>query len=381
MLPIKSRLPDIGTTIFDIMTRMANENGAINLSQGFPDFDADPTLLALVHEFMVKGYNQYAPLAGIPPLRQMIADMVKRTYHCDVNWETDITVTSGATEALYASISAFVSPGDEVILFDPAYDSYDPAIRLNGGIPVQINLAPPGFSIDWSEVERRITPRTRMIMINSPHNPTGTVLKRSDLVELERIVLRHNLIVVSDEVYDRLIYDGQQHQSVLALPGLASQSLAVFSFGKTFHSTGWKMGYVIGPRHLSAEVRKTHQFIVYSVNTPIQYALSEYLKEPAHYMTLGDFYQQKRDFFLAQMQGSSFEPLKTDGSYFQLFSYRWISNLGDVAMAEEMTRKHKVACIPVSVFYKDRTDNRLLRFCFAKKQETLEKAAAILRKI
>lgn len=381
MFPIKSRLPDVGTTIFDVMTRMANENGAINLSQGFPDFDVDPKLISLINDFMVRGYNQYATMLGVAPLRQMIADMIKRTYRCDVNWETDITVTSGATEGIFACISAFISPGDEVILFDPAYDSYDPAIRLNGGIPVQINLTYPGFSIDWDEVKEKITSKTRMIMINTPHNPTGSALKRSDLEELERIALKHNLIVISDEVYDRLIFDDQEHQSVLTLPGLASQSLAIFSFGKTFHSTGWKMGYVVGPESLSREVRKTHQFIVYSVNTPIQWALAEYLKDPEIYLHLGRFYQEKRDFFLDQMRGSSFIPLKTEGSYFQVFSYDNISGKGDLAMAEEMTRTHKVACIPVSVFYKDRTDNRLLRFCFAKKRETLEKAASILKMI
>lgn len=381
MLKISSRLPDVGTTIFDVMTKMANDHGALNLSQGFPDFDIDPRLIALVHEAMLKGQNQYATMLGVAPLRQILAEIIRKTFAHNASWETDITVTSGATEGIFACISAFISPGDEVILFDPAYDSYDPAIRLNGGIPVQINLTYPGFSIDWDQVKKRINHRTRMIMVNTPHNPTGSVLKRSDLEELERIALKHNLIVLSDEVYERLIYDGQAHQSVLTLPGLASQSLAIFSFGKTFHATGWKMGYVVAPEYLSREVRKTHQFIVYSVNTPIQYALSEYLTEPENYINLGKFYQEKRDFFLEQVAGSSFRPLKTEGSYFQVFSYKHMSDKRDIEMAEEMTKKHKVACIPVSVFYKDKTDNRLLRFCFAKKRETLEKAAEILRKI
>ncbi len=381
MLTISSRLPDVGTTIFDVMTRMANEHGAINLSQGFPDFDIDEKLVSLVHHFMLKGHNQYATMPGVAVLRQAIAKAIEKSYGREVSWETDVTVTSGATEAIYACISAFISPGDEVIVFDPAYDSYDPAIRLNGGVPVQINLTYPGFSVDWDFVRKKITSRTRMIIINTPHNPTGSALKRGDLVELENIALKHGLIVLSDEVYDRLMYDGLDHQSVLTLPGLASQSLAIFSFGKTFHATGWKMGYVVAPEVLSREVRKTHQFIVYSVNTPIQYALSEYLKDAATYTQLGQFYQQKRDFFLQHMNGSSFVPLKTEGSYFQLFSYQALSAKGDIEMAEEMTRKHKVACIPVSVFYKDRTDNRLLRFCFAKKDETLEKAASILRMV
>ena len=381
MLSITSRLPDIGTTIFDVMTKLANDHGAINLSQGFPDFDIDPKLIALVHESMLKGQNQYATMLGVAPLRQILSEVIYQTYKHSASWETDITVTSGATEGIFAAITAFVNPGDEVILFDPAYDSYDPAIRLNGGIPVQINLTYPGFFIDWDVVRKKISPRTRMIMINTPHNPTGSVLRRSDLIELEKIALKHNLIVLSDEVYERLIYDDHVHQSVLSLPGLASQSLAVFSFGKTFHATGWKMGYVVAPEYLSREVRKTHQFIVYSVNTPIQHALSQYLNDATRYTSLGKFYQKKRDFFLGLMDGSSFEPLKSFGSYFQVFSYRNVSDQPDVAMAEEMTRKHKVACIPVSVFYKDKTDNRLLRFCFAKKEETLEKAAAILRKI
>lgn len=381
IIPISSRLPDVGITIFDVMTKMANESGAINLSQGFPDFEIDPKLVALVNEYMMKGFNQYATMPGVAPLRQIIADVILRSYKHQANWETDITVTSGATEAIFACISAFISPGDEVILFDPAYDSYDPAIRLNGGIPIQINLTYPGFTIDWDQVRKKVTARTRMIMVNTPHNPTGSVLKRQDLEELERIALKHNLIVLSDEVYDRLMFDHALHQSVLTLPGLASQSLAIFSFGKTFHATGWKMGYVIAPEYLSREVRKTHQFIVYSVNTPIQYALSDYLKDPANYTRLGKFYQEKRDFFLEQMQGSSFTPLKTEGSYFQLFSYTQIADRPDKEMAEELTKKHKVACIPVSVFYKDRTDNRLLRFCFAKKRETLEKAATALKKI
>ena len=379
MLPIPSRLPDVGITIFDIMTKMANEHGALNLSQGFPDFDIDPKLIQLVNECMLKGFNQYATMPGVAALRQILSEIIRDTYHRAVSWESDLTITSGATEGIFACISAFISPGDEVILFDPAYDSYDPAIRLNGGIPVQINLTFPDFSIDWDAVKKSITPKTRMIMINTPHNPSGSTLKKNDLEELEHIALHHNIIVLSDEVYERLVYDNQAHHSVLTMPGLASQSLAVFSFGKTFHATGWKMGYVVGPEHLTREVRKTHQFIVYSVNTSLQHAFAEYLKEPRHYTELGSFYQQKRDFFLNQTNGSSLEPLKTKGSYFQVFSYRNITGKADTEMAEELTKKHKVACIPLSVFYKDRTDNRLLRFCFAKKRETLEKAGSVLR--
>ncbi len=380
-MEIQSRLPDIGTSIFTVMSKMAHDHDAINLSQGFPDFPVDDELIRLITQFMVDGHNQYAPMAGVPLLREVISTVIKKSYQHPVDPETEVTITSGATEAIFASIAAFIQPGDEVILFDPSYDSYGPAIRLNGGIPVAINLRFPDFSVDWDLVEQQITPRTRMIMVNTPHNPSGAVLKREDLVELEKIVLKHDLIVVSDEVYDRLTFDSVAHQSVLSMPGLASQSVAIFSFGKTFHATGWKVGYAVAPDYLTSEVRKTHQFVVFSVNAAVQLALAEYLKTPAHYLELADFYQKKRDFFLEQIKGSTFEPLPCPGSYFQLLSYRHLSRKKDVAMAEELTKKFRVASIPVSVFYKDRTDNRLLRFCFAKKEETLAEAAAILRKL
>jgi methionine transaminase len=380
-MQIISRLPDVGTSIFSVMSRMALEHGAINLSQGFPDFEIDRTVIDLVHRFMLEGNNQYAPMPGVPALRQIISEVIANTYHQNRNPETEITITAGATEGIFAAISAFITTGDEVILFDPSYDSYDPAIRLNGGIPIQINLKSPEFSIDWEFVRSKITSRTKMIMVNTPHNPSGAVLAENDLVELESIALKHNLIVLSDEVYERLIYDGIKHQSALSRPGLASQTVSVFSFGKTFHATGWKAGYIVASEHLTREIRKTHQFIVFAVNTPVQFALAEYMKEPVHYQSLGKFYQQKRDFFLDQVKGSSFEPLTCSGSYFQLMSYRNISNKPDVDMAEELTKKFKVASIPVSVFYKDKTDNRLLRFCFAKKEETLARAGEILRTI
>ena len=289
--------------------------------------------------------------------------------------------TAGATEATYSIIAALISTGDEVIIFDPSYDSYNPVVRLNGGVPVHINLNGTDFSIDWDVVRSRITARTKMIIINTPHNPSGSVLRESDLRELEKIVLKNDLLVLSDEVYERLIFDGIQHQSVLRYPAMADHCLAVFSFGKTFHATGWKIGYVVAPARLISEVRKAHQFVVFSVNTPVQLALAEYLKDPEHYLSLGKFYQQKRDFFLNQIKGSSFEPLACHGSYFQVLSYRNISDKPDVEMAEELLKKFKVASIPFSVFYQDKTDNRLLRFCFAKKEETLEKACAILKSI
>ena len=378
---ISSRLPDVGTSIFSVMSKMALDYGAINLSQGFPDFSIDEKIIQLVSRYMLEGNNQYAPMPGTPALRSIIAQLVEATYKRKTDPETEITITAGATEGIFSIIAAFISAGDEVILFDPSYDSYSPAIRLNGGVPVHVNVYPPDFSIDWDIVRAKITPRTRMIMINTPHNPCGSVLQERDLLELEKIVLEHNLLVLSDEVYERLIFDGLTHQSVLRYPALSSRSLAVFSFGKTFHATGWKAGYVVAPEYLTREVRKTHQFIVFSVNTPVQLALAEYMRTPEHYQSLGKFYQQKRDFFLKQIEGSSFEPLPCNGSYFQVVSYKNISKKSDVAMAEDLTKNFKVASIPVSVFYNDKTDNHLLRFCFAKKEETLAKAGEILRKI
>jgi methionine transaminase len=380
-MEIQSRLPDIGTSIFTVMSKMALDHGAINLSQGFPDFPIDKKIIELVNRFMLEDYNQYAPMQGVPVFRDVIAKVLHESFNNPINPETEITITSGATEAIYAVISAFITPGDEVIVFDPSYDSYNPVIRLNGGIPVHINLQYPDFSVDWELVRKKISSRTRMIVINTPHNPSGSVLRENDLKELESIALRHNILVLSDEAYERLIFDGIRHESVLRYPALASQSLAVFSFGKTFHATGWKMGYVAGPAYLMAEVRRTHQFIVFSVNTPIQMALSEYMKEPEHYLSLGKFYQEKRDFFLDRIKGSSFEPLACHGSYFQILSYRNISKKSEVEMAAELTTKFKVASIPVSVFYQDKSEHNILRFCFAKKEETLEKACAILRTI
>jgi len=378
---LSSRLPDIGISIFTIMSRMAADYNAINLSQGFPDFPIDRKIIDLVHRFMIENHNQYAPMQGVPVFREVIAQVIKRSFDKHVEPETEITITSGATEAIYAVVAAFITPGDEVIVFDPSYDSYNPVIRLNGGIPIHINLQYPEFSIDWEVVRKRITPRTKMIIVNTPHNPSGSVLGEEDLKELESIVLQNNLLLLSDEAYERLIFDGNIHQSVLRYPGLSSRSLAVFSFGKTFHATGWKVGYVVAPSQLMSEVRKTHQFIVFSVNTPIQMAFAEYMKTPEHYESLGSFYQKKRDFFLQQIKGSSFEPLACGGSYFQLLSYNTISKKPEIEMAEELTKKFKVAAIPVSVFYQDKSDHRVLRFCFAKREETLEKACTILRTI
>jgi methionine aminotransferase len=378
--PLVSRLPEVGTSIFAVMSKMAVEHGAINLSQGFPDFPVDATLIDLIHDKMRAGHNQYAPMPGVPALRQAIAQVVAKTYHHSVDPETEVTVTAGATEAIFSTIAGLVGPGTEVIFFEPAYDCYSPAIRLNGGIPMPIALAPP-FRIDWLEVEQKISPATRVIIVNTPHNPAGVVLQPGDLQELERLAQKFGLIVISDEVYERLIFDGQSHESVLKYPALFQQSVAVFSFGKTFHATGWKIGYTIAPRALTAEIRKAHQFITFSVNTPIQWALADYMQTPEHHEGLGAFYQRKRDFFLNQIRGSSFEALPCAGSYFQLLSYRAISQKPEVEMAEWLTQSQKVASIPVSVFYTEKTNHFLLRFCFAKSEETLARAGEILRKL
>ena len=376
-----SRLPDVGTTIFTVMSRMAMEYGAINLSQGFPDFPVDSELITLVSKYMQEGYNQYAPMPGVPVLQKTIAEVATQLYGCTINAESEVTITAGGTEALYAAITAFVTAGDEVILFDPCYDSYDPAIRLNGGIPVHLKLHPPDFTIDWDRVRKAITKRTKMILINTPHNPTGTVFSANDMKQLEEIAVTHGLLVLSDEVYEHIIFDNLTHQSVLRSPALAAQCIALFSFGKTFHVTGWRMGYVIAPAPLTHEIRKAHQFITFSIHHPVQRAFAEYMQQPERYRTLGAYYQQKRDYFLDQLQGSSFEPIPSHGSYFQLLSYKNISAKTEVEMAEELTKKHKVACIPVSVFYHGGDDHKLLRFCFAKNENTLRQAAEILRKL
>lgn len=380
-LKIDSRLPEVGTSIFTVMSRMAQEQGAINLSQGFPDFPVSKELMDLIYEAMQAGHNQYAPMPGLPALRQSIAEVISSTYQRPTDFETEITITAGGTEAIFSTIAALVRPGDEVILFDPSYDSYAPAVRLNGGVPVHLNLSPPDFSIEWDRVKEVITTRTRLIIINSPHNPTGAVLSEADLKSLEAIAIQHDLLVLSDEVYERIIFDGYSHQSVLKLPHLASRSVAVFSFGKTFHATGWKVGYTVASEYLTREIRKTHQFITFSVNTPVQVALAHYLKNPEHYLNLGRFYQQKRDYFLTQINGTSLQVLPCHGSYFQLLSYAGVADRTELEMAEWMTRELKLAPIPVSAFYRDGRSQYLLRFCFAKGEETLQRAGEILRKL
>lgn len=363
------------------MSKMALEHRAINLSQGFPDFAVSEELIGLIHENLKAGHNQYAPMPGVPALRQVIAETVSKTYGRQTDPETEVTITAGGTEALFSTIAGLVNACDEVILFDPSYDSYNPAIRLNGGIPVPINLHAPDFAINWAEVESHIREATRMIIINTPHNPSGAVLSPNDLIALEKIALEHDLIILSDEVYERIIFDNKSHESVLKYPRLADRSVAVYSFGKTFHATGWKTGYTIASPSLTQEIRKAHQFVTFSVNTPIQHALATYMKDSTHFLGLSKLYQQKRDFFREQIKGSSFEILPCYGSYFQLLSYRAISDKREMEMAEWLTKTHKVASIPVSAFYHSKQEDCLLRFCFAKKEETLFEAAKILRQL
>lgn len=376
-----SKLPNVGTTIFTVMSALAAEHKAINLSQGFPDFDCDPTLKQLVNEAMEQGHNQYAPMPGIMPLREVIAGKICSLYGQTVNPDTEITITPGGTYAIFTAIATCIGPGDEVIIFEPAYDSYIPNVLVNGGTPVLIPLSYPDYHIDWQAVRNKITPRTKMIMINTPHNPTGSILKETDMQELQKLVAEHNLLVLSDEVYEHLIYDGARHLSILRYPDLLRNSFVTFSFGKVFHNTGWKMGYCVAPAHLMKEYRKVHQYLCFSVNTPMQYGLSAYLRTPEYYLSLPAFYQEKRDYFLQLMADTKFTPLQSYGSYFQLMRYDRISEEGDRDFAARITKEFGVASIPVSAFYENGKDDHVVRFCFAKKKETLEQAVERLRKI
>jgi methionine transaminase len=381
MHSLPSKLPHIGTTIFTQMSALAAEHDAINLSQGFPDFPIDEALIERVAYHMRQGRNQYAPMAGVPQLRQTIAAKIGRLYGHTPDPEKEITVTSGATEALFAAIAALVHPGDEVLVLDPAYDSYAPAIQLQGGKPVHVALRYPDFRPDWEALRQAITPRTRLIITNTPHNPTGSAWQEEDLLQLEELAETNKLLVLSDEVYQHLIYDGQQHQSVLLRPKLRARSAAVYSFGKTFHATGWKAGYVVAPEALTREIRKVHQYLTFSTHTPTQLALADYLQKPEHYEGLPAFFEQKRDLFLQLLAPGRFKALPCSGTYFQLLDYSAISDQPDVEMARWLTTEIGVAAIPCSVFYVDKQDHKLLRFCFAKQDQTLQKAAERLCKI
>lgn len=378
---IHSKLPNVGTTVFTVMSQLAAEHNAINLSQGFPNFECSPELVALVDQYMKKGLNQYSPMQGIMPLREVIAAKMQDLYGAVYSPEKEINITAGGTQAIYAAITAVVNEGDEVIIIEPAYDCYVPAIELNGGIPIYVKLKEPNYTIDWNEVKKLVSQRTRMIMINTPHNPTGAIMSAEDMKMLESITNGTDIIVLSDEVYEHIIFDNHKHQSVCLFPKLAERSFVVFSFGKTYHTTGWKTGYVLAPEKLMAEFRRVHQFMVFCVNTPLQYALADYMKNKDAYMQLGNFYQQKRDYFINLIKGSRFKLVPASGSYFQLLDYSGITQEKDTEYAKRLTKEIGVASIPTSVFYHEPNDTKHLRFCFAKTNETLEKAAEKLCKV
>jgi len=378
---ISSKLPEIGTTIFTVMSRLAEESGAINLGQGFPDFDCDPALQALVTDAMRDGHNQYAPLAGIASLRTAISSKNARLYGWRYDPETDITVTAGATQALMTAVLAVVRPGDEVIVLEPVYDSYVPAIRLAGGTPVPVRLREGDYGTPWDKVRAARTPRTRLLIVNSPHNPSGAIWSAQDLDALEVLVQDTDLLLLSDEVYEHIVFDGAAHQSLSRRPALAERAFVVSSFGKTFHATGWKIGYCCAPAALTAEFRKVHQFTVFAVSAPMQYALAAWLEDPARYESLPSFYQAKRDRFRAGLAASRFRLLPCPGTFFQLADYSAISQESEEAFARRLTTAHGVAAIPVSAFYAQALERRVVRFCFAKKDQTLDEALDRLTRI
>jgi methionine aminotransferase len=387
---IRSKLPDVGTTIFTVMSRLAIEHKAINLGQGFPDFDPDPALLDLVTRAMAAGHNQYPYMPGVAPLRQAIAEKTRALYGRGYDPETEITVTSGATEALMATILAAVDTGDEVVVIEPCYDSYLPAIRLAGGTAVPVPLrAPtsddPYYRIDWQRVRDAITAKTRLLMLNFPHNPTGAILDEADLDALEAIVRDTGVLLVSDEVYEHIVFDGRTHASLCRRPLLAEHAFVISSFGKTYHTTGWKIGYCCAPRHLTAELRKVHQFMVFTVSSPMQFALADYMRDPAPYLQLSAFYQAKRDRLREGLTATRFQPLPSPGTFFMMADYSAISHLPEAEFARWLTTEHGVTVIPISAFYRQpdapESNHKLVRFCFAKRDETLDQALERLRKV
>jgi methionine aminotransferase len=378
---IISKLPDVGTTIFTVMSSLAAELGAVNLGQGFPDFPMSEELVALVDQAMRDGFNQYAHMNGLASLREVLAEKITGLYHTAVNPDTQITITPGGTYAIYTALTTILRPGDEVIVFEPAYDSYIPNILINGAVPVRIDLQFPEYRVDWDEVRRKITPRTRLILLNTPHNPTGAILRSADMEQLRSIVKDTNIFIHSDEVYEHLVFDGLPHESILRYPDLLERSFVSFSFGKVYHCTGWKLGYSVSSPSLMKEFRKVHQFNCFSCHTPSQVGLARFLTNADTYLSLSAFLQKKRDLFARLMTATKFTPLPSYGSYFQLYKYDRISDEPDKDFAIRITKEYGVATIPVSVFYTAGKDDRVVRFCFAKKEETLEKAAERLVKI
>jgi methionine aminotransferase len=380
-MQLTSKLPHVGTTIFTVMSKLAQECGAINLSQGFPDFPIDSRLIDLVDKAMQAGHNQYAPMPGLPALREAIAAKVQRLYGFHYDPETEVTVTAGGTQAIFTALGAVIHPGDEVIIIDPAYDCYAPTVELFGGRPVHVRLG-ADMKFDAGAVKAAITPRTRMLLINTPHNPAGTILRDADMRRIADMLRGTDILLLSDEVYEHLVFDGEPHASAINYSELRDRAFVIFSFGKVFHATGWKVGYALAPKAMMAEFRKLHQFNVFSANTPMQHALAAYMQEPAHYEQVSAFYQAKRDRFAAGMRGSRFKLLPCEGSYFQTADYSAISEEGDRAFAERVAREFGVATIPLSPFYKDPPPGqRLLRFCFAKQDATLDAAIEKLCRI
>jgi methionine aminotransferase len=376
-----SRLPASGTTIFSVMSALAREHGAVNLGQGFPDFPVDPALIDLVTAAMKAGHNQYPLMPGVMALREAIAAKVERLYGRAYDPEHEVTVTSGATQAIFTSIQALVGPGDEAIVFEPAYDSYVPAIRLAGATPVTVPLAFPGYRIDWAAVRRALTPRTRLILVNTPNNPGTSVLSAGDCAELEAVTRGTPIVIVSDEVYEHMVYDGRRHEGLARRAELASRGVVIGSFGKTFHATGWKVGYALAPRAITDEIRRVHQFTVFTVSSPMQHAIAGFLAEPSRYEALPAFFQAKRDLLRQAIAETPLELLPCEGAYFQLAAYARVSDEPAAAFAERLVREVGVATIPLSAFHQDGTDHRVIRFCFAKRDETLLAAAARLRRL
>lgn len=378
---IHSKLSDVGSSIFSVMTRMANEYNAINLSQGFPDFNCPDELIDLVHHFQKKGFNQYAPMQGVLPLRFEISKKIEKLHGRNYDSENEVTITAGATQALYTAISCLVGKDDEVLIFEPAYDSYAPAVKMNLGKPVFIPLNYDDYSINWELTAQKINSRTRLIILNSPHNPTGSIISLNDLRILENIVKGKNVFIISDEVYEHITFDGYEHISLSRSDILANRSFIISSFGKTYHTTGWKMGYCVGPEYMMNEFRKLHQFVVFSANTPTQLAYSDFLKNASHYLELGSFYQKKRDYFIEKIQKSKFKIKKCSGTYFQLLDYSDISNKNDMQFSRQLATETGVAVIPLSPFYKKGSDGRIIRVCFAKSNEVLSRAGALLNSL
>jgi methionine aminotransferase len=380
-MKFQSKLPELEFTIFSLMTQLALEHGAINLSQGFPDFDTYPELISLVEKYMREGHNQYAPMQGVMVLRERIAEKVYDVYGTRYNPETEVTVTAGATESVFAAISAAVQKDDEVIIFEPAYDAYAPVVQLNGGLPVFLQLKFPDYHIDWDRVKNAINKKTKLIILNHPHNPTGAVLSKADIASLSQIVENTPILIVSDEAYEHIIFDGLQHESISRHPQLARRSFVICSFGKTYHTTGWKIGYCLAPEPLSIEIQKIHQYLTFASNTPVQLAYAEFMRKKDLYLGLPAFYQQKRDLFLSLISQSRFMPLPCKGTYYQMLDYSQISDEPELVFAKRLAIEHGVAAIPPSALYHQKEDHRVLRFCFAKKKETLESAAEKLCRI